>query len=97
MKTNIDMEKNYDVTAAGRLIWSTSFKSDMSGLEGKELDETIVLVINAGSPVVEVLDANGLNEDEKLYLVTNALAYITRGCNYRYSIKNISGNTYFCN
>ena len=96
-ENNIDMEKNYDVTASGRLIWSSAFEKNTSGLENKETDGAIVIVVNTANPVIEVLDASDLNEDEKKYLVTKALNLMTAGCNYHYSIVSILANTYFCN
>ena len=60
-------------------------------------ENTLILVINAYKPFIALLNADGLNEDEKEKLVKDYLAMTTRGSIYNYSVARKIGNTYFCN
>lgn len=63
---------------------------------GTESSERIVIIAGVNKPTIEILDATGLNEEERDGLVEGTLSYITSGCNYRYRVAGKIGNIYFC-
>lgn len=80
-----------------RIIATTAFGvknfSDMPKLD----QDCAILIINAASPFVVVMDTTGLNEREIEELVQGELDCITRGCSYSYKIMQRVNNCYFCN
>lgn len=58
-------------------------------------DANIVVVMNANDPSITLLKVD--DSEDKEYAVKSYLAVTSLGCNYKYEIVKVIGNTYFCN
>lgn len=78
-----------------RLLYNSQFEKSFSNMPKFETD-VIILIINAHSTYIAILDVNGLSDDEKNILAKKYLNDVTFGCNYKYKIVQQVNNVYFC-
>lgn len=98
LDAHLKIAENMTITdIENRIIVTTAFGvknfADMPELK----KDCAILIVNAASPFVVVMDTTGLNESETEELVQGELNCLTRGCNYSYNIIQHINNCYFCN
>jgi len=76
-----------------KMIWSSYGEKNMNGIPRDIPENAITIVINANNPTIEIVEPVASSEAA----VKSVLRDLTAGCNYRYDIIAVVGNSYFCN